>query len=477
MYENEYSSVYTDRHTDGSANSQPNNSNKNHDKKGGLIAGCLALILVGILLGCGISYAYMNSRVVAPTQNADEKTPSDSLTKPESNTGLVASAEKSEAADEKNEIELHKAEESSEPMISEIETTGKNQLMTVQDIAADCLNSVVAITNTGVKEVRSMWGAYTTESKSAGSGVIIGETEEELLILTNYHVVQNNAELSVVFSWEEGSEDVGDTDIIEAKVKAYDEGRDIAVIAIKMDSLSKDTREQIVVATIGDSNKLQLGEQIVAIGNALGYGQSVTTGIVSALDRSGRGNSGYGQVSEADKKYTFIQTDAAINPGNSGGAMFNMKGELVGINSAKIGGSSVEGMGYAIPISDIIDDVEDMMNSEIRDRIDAEKRGYLGVSIVDVTEAISNTYGMPRGIYISSVNPGSAAEKAGMEKEDIITALNGKELLTGAELKDELSYYALGDVVTVTIARRGADGYESKDMMVILAENPDIAIQ
>ena len=315
-----------------------------------------------------------------------------------------------------------------------------------------------------------MWGNFTQDSESSGSGVIIGETDSELLILTNYHVIEGSKSLSVVFSWEDSTDkdDANSADIITAQVKDYDESNDIAVISIPMSELSEDTKNKISVATVGDSKNLELGQQIVAIGNALGYGQSITTGIISALDREIEIQNDSGNT--VTNKY--IQTDAAINPGNSGGAMFNMKGELVGINSAKISSDSIEGMGYAIPISDIMDKVETMMNQETKAVVEESKRGYLGVSIVDLTSDISSAYGMPQGVYISAVTTGSGAEAAGLTKGDIITGINGKTVTTTSELKNYLSYYAVGDNVTITIERQGDSGYVSKSVDVKLSAAP-----
>jgi len=421
------------------------------------ISACVALVLVGLIVGGVTTSAYLSAKSnkqIAATQNQTDSEDV-SETKPDTETSEESAV-------------LSKGDDAEEVSPKNLPDSGS---LSVADIAEQNLSCVVAITNKGVREVRSMWGTFAQESESAGSGVIIGKTDKELLILTNYHVVADNSELSVVFSWEENN-NADDADIITALVKDYDANRDIAVISIDMDALSEDTQSKITVAKIGSSDDLALGEQVVAIGNALGYGQSVTTGIVSALNRTITTSS----VDNSSKTVsnTFIQTDAAINPGNSGGALFNMKGELVGINSAKNGGSSVEGMGYAIPISEIQDSVEVMMNQEVREKVDEANRGYLGVSIVDVTSEISSTYGMPQGVYIASVNADSAAEKAGLEKEEIITAVNGKTVLSGSELKAYLAYYAIGDTVTITVSHRGEEGYQSRDVEVVLGTNDDI---
>ena len=335
--------------------------------------------------------------------------------------------------------------------------------MDVSEIVDKCMPSVVAITNKGETEIRSMWGNFTQETNSSGSGVIIGQTNTELLILTNYHVIEGSEQLSVVFSWEENQETVDQKNIITAQVKDYDSARDIAVIAIDMNSLEQVTVDHITVASIGDSNELKLGQQVVAIGNALGYGQSVTTGIVSAMNRTVEGGSDIGSANK------YIQTDAAINPGNSGGALFNMNGELIGINSAKIATSTVEGMGYAIPISTIMENVEIMMNSETKTLVEEADRGVLGISCIDVTKDISNAYDMPVGVYISDTTADAGAAQAGLKKGDIITAIDKKPVSDTTSLKRYLAYYRAGETVTITISRQSLDGYTSMDVPVTLS--------
>ena len=342
-------------------------------------------------------------------------------------------------------------------------TTASSKEMDVSEIVDKCMPSVVAITNKGETEIRSMWGNFTQETNSSGSGVIIGQTNTELLILTNYHVIEGSEQLSVVFSWEENQETVDQKNIITAQVKDYDSARDIAVIAIDMNSLEQVTVDHITVASIGDSNELKLGQQVVAIGNALGYGQSVTTGIVSAMNRTVEGGSDIGSANK------YIQTDAAINPGNSGGALFNMNGELIGINSAKIATSTVEGMGYAIPISTIMENVEIMMNSETKTLVEEADRGVLGISCIDVTKDISNAYDMPVGVYISDATADAGAAQAGLKKGDIITAIDKKPVSDTTSLKRYLAYYRAGETVTITISRQSLDGYTSMDVPVTLS--------
>lgn len=457
---------------------------KEKKKKSGVAFLCILFILLGLCLGVGGSYMVNNMNVkeaiLGIADKEDEDDEEDSKNDKKSARDDVEDKNDKDDADkldeeaeieDDEEIELSIAKPHSDILVENFDTTGSDYELTPVQIADRCLSSVVAITNQGEVEVRSMWGEYyTQERKSAGSGVIIGKTDDELLILTNYHVVEGGTTLSVVFSWEEDDDNADDADIIEAKLKDYNKGRDIAVISIKMDELSAATVDKITVATVGSSDDLRLGEEVVAIGNALGYGQSLTRGVVSALNRQIAGENIQGQPDTN----TYIQTDAAINPGNSGGALFNMRGELVGINSAKIGGSTVESMGYAIPISEIIDDVTDMMNSKTRYVVDEDKRGYLGVSVVDVTAQISATYGMPRGAYISSINEDSGAEKAGLEEGEIITAVGGKEVTSSAELKEYLSYYEIGDTVEITVAHSSSDGYVETEVDVVLGENQDV---
>ena len=429
-----------------------NTPSKPHKNTGKIVTACIALTLVGLMVGTGVTYAYLNAR--GPIGRAIDK--------------ITEEVTDATQAEEKEHVELTKSAEEKEKMFkNDLPTTASSGQMDVATIVEKCMPSVVAITNHSVTEIRDWFGhIYEQDQSGAGSGVIIGQTDKELLILTNYHVVKDNQTLSVVFSWEEDAEDIDKDDIIYAKVKDYDADRDIAVISIASDDLSDEILSKISVATVGSSDDLRLGEQVVAIGNALGYGQSVTTGIVSALNRK------IADQNDQDDN-AYIQTDAAINLGNSGGALFNMKGELVGINTAMMNSAIAENMGLAIPISEVTGEVEDMMNQEARDTVDADERGYLGVNIVDVTKDISETYGLPQGVYIANVAPGSGADKAGLEKENIITAVNGKNVTTGEELTDYLSKYKKGETVTVTVEYRDDDGYATKDVEVTLGDSPE----
>ena len=333
--------------------------------------------------------------------------------------------------------------------------TDTDSIASVSAIAEAAMPSLVAITNKSVQEMQSMFGqTQAYESESSGSGIIIGKTDTELLMVTNNHVVSGAQDLSVGFA---------DESVAEAAVKGTDADHDIAVIAVKLSDLSEDTLSAIKVIEIGSSSNLEVGEQVVAIGNALGYGQSVTTGIVSALNR---------EVTIDNTANTLIQTDAAINPGNSGGALLNMSGQLVGINSAKYSDTSVEGMGYAIPVDDVVDIIENLMNRQVRTEKAAEgERGFLGISGQDVTSEVSQAYDMPKGVYITSVETGSAAEQVGLQKGDIITKFDGTSVSALADLKEQLAYYKTGEQVEITYSTRENGQYAEKTATVTLGQN------
>lgn len=332
----------------------------------------------------------------------------------------------------------------------------------VSGIVENVMPSVVSITNMSVQEVQSFFGGvYQQESKSAGSGIIISQTDEELLIVTNYHVIENSDTLTVTFE---------DESSVEADVKGTDSEHDLAVIAVQKSAVSDETMEQISVATLGDSTKLKVGEPAIAIGNALGYGQSVTTGVISAVNReSTETDATTGETVSSGIK--LIQTDAAINPGNSGGALLNVNGEVIGINSSKLSGTAVEGMGYAIPISDVSDIIDDLMNQKTKIKVADNKKGYLGIEGLDMTSQISEQYHMPVGVYVDGVIEGGGAEAAGITRGNIITSLNGTEIDSMKTLKAELEYYAVGETVTVTIQIPENNGeYTAKDVEVTLGE-------
>lgn len=339
--------------------------------------------------------------------------------------------------------------------------------MDVSDIVANCMPSVVSITNVGTTEFRTFFGTYEKESQSSGSGIIIGQNDTELLIVTNNHVISGAKEISVYFNSD--GEEADDANVISAKVKGTDASKDLAVIAVQLSDIPQETMNIIKIATIGDSSALRVGEPVVAIGNAYGYGLSVTSGIVSALNR---------EVSVTSDGQTItnrlIQTDAAINPGNSGGALLNSRGELIGINSVKFISEDVEGMGYAIPITDVESIIGDLMNKVTRDKVEEEQKGYLGIAdCVDVTEEVSESYNMPVGVYVRTVMEGLGAEKAGMQVGDIITKLDGTTISGYAQLKDALTYYSAGETVSVVVQRVDGSEYVEQTLDVTLSSSAE----
>ena len=323
----------------------------------------------------------------------------------------------------------------------------------VSDIVENTLPSIFSITNMSVQEVQNFFGGISQqESESAGSGIIISQNDSELLVVTNNHVVEGSDTLTVTFN---------DGNSVEAQIKGTDSARDLAVVAVPLDKISDDTMNAIKVATLGDSDSLKVGEPAIAIGNALGYGQSVTTGIVSATGRTIDGFDG-----------EYIQTDAAINPGNSGGALLNANGEVIGINSAKINSSAVEGMGFAIPISDASDVIQNLMNKETRSKVSDEERGYLGIKGYDVSEEGAQMYNMPTGVYVKEVMSGGGSEKAGLTKGSIITGFEGSSISGMSSLQEQLQYYKAGEEVTLTVQIPDKNGeYTEKDIKVTLGKN------
>lgn len=345
---------------------------------------------------------------------------------------------------------------SSNKVVSNAQLTTANSSVTsdISTIVENAMPSIVSITNMSVQKVQSFFGSYQeVPSESAGSGIIIGQNDSELLVVTNNHVVENSETLTVTFCNDES---------VEAAVKGTDSARDLAVVAVPLDSIPDDTMNQIKTAVIGDSDSLKVGEPAIAIGNALGYGQSVTTGIISAKERTIDGYDG-----------DYIQTDAAINPGNSGGALLNINGELIGINSAKISDSTVEGMGFAIPISDVSDIIENLMNKETRTKVDEDEQGYLGIKGYDVNETGAQMYNMPTGVYIAEVTEGGAAEKAGLSKGTIITEFDGSSVSSMDSLKGQMAYYKAGETVTITVQVPENNGeYTESKVEVTLTKAP-----
>ena len=351
---------------------------------------------------------------------------------------------------------------------------------TVAAVAQASMPSVVAITTVSVQEIPSFFGYSSHQYKSAstGSGIIVGDNDDELLIATNNHVVDGATTLSVCFIGDDvanaetetvNAGDNGDLnveDAVSAKIKGTDADNDLAVVAVKKSDIPEDTLNQIKIAQIGSSDDLAVGQQVVAIGNALGYGQSVTSGWISALNRTISTDDGTNSTG-------LIQTDAAINPGNSGGALLNMKGELIGINSAKYADSAVEGMGYAIPISKAKPILEELMNRETREKVDSSKKGYLGVSLASLTTEAIEMYNMPTGAFVRSVEDDSPAQEAGICKGDIIVKFDGQKVSDGDDLLDKLQYYKSGEKIEAVIARATNGEYEENTIELTLGTRPD----
>ena len=423
------------------------NTVKKMVKKGAKVTLCAALA-GGLLLGGYNGISYFTDGVQNVSASSDKTT----LT-------MTKSEKKSKDKDKKDTKDK-----------KETETKGS---LDVSDIAAEAMPSVVSITTKSIQEVQNyygmfgMYGGYAPsqeeEVEGSGSGIIIGKNDEELLIATNYHVVEGADTLSVSFI---------DNNSYEGTVKGYEENKDLAVVSIPLEDISDDTMEQISIATIGSSDDLVVGEQVIAIGNALGYGQSVTTGIVSAKNRRMDSTSGSFSSDEDDNRngVNLIQTDAAINPGNSGGALLNMNGEVVGINSAKLASTEVEGMGYAIAVSDVSDILENLMNEEPREKLDEGENGVLGISGRTVSEE-GQVYGIPQGVFVGEVTEGGPAEEAGIKVNSIITEFAGKSVVSIDQLVNYLQYYEPGEEVEVVLQVQDGDTYKEKTVTVTLGEN------
>lgn len=382
-------------------------------------------------------------------------------------TGLTGFADKTETKQKTGDYTLLSTSE-----VDKAEVRADGTITGVSDVAAEMMPAVVSITNKSVQEVMDLFGmygmygfgrggngrTYTYESESCGSGIIIGQSDEELLICTNNHVVEDATELTVGFV---------DDEVYEAVVKGTDASKDLAVVAVKLDDISDDTMSQIKVAQIGDSDELLVGQQVVAIGNALGYGQSVTTGIVSALNRT---------IALDNYNTELIQTDAAINPGNSGGPLLDMNGHVIGINSAKASANGVEGMGYAIPISSAKTILEDLMNKKTRtEEVSEEDSSFVGISGEGVSDEMSELYGIPKGIYVTDVQADSPADNAGLKTGDVITKFDGSSVTSMAELRGMLAYYAAGEDVDITISRQDDGVYVEDKVTVTLGALSDYA--
>ena len=364
---------------------------------------------------------------------------------------------------------------SGDSTLTEDTTTGDGQVAAASEIAQQqsasavvtdvtqvveaVMPACVSITNNFTQTVQDFWGqTYSQDETASGSGIIIGENEQELLIVTNNHVVDSTEQLYVQFI---------DGETVEAQVKGTDASADLAVVAVKLDTIANSTKQEICIARMGDSDSLKIGEPAIAIGNALGYGQSVTTGVISALNRKI-------ESSNSEEGTSLIQTDAAINPGNSGGALLNMRGEVIGINSNKIGGSSIEGMGYAIPISTARPIIEDLMERQTRTKYSEEERGYLGISCINVTSDLSENFSMPQGIFVAQVYSGTGAEAAGLVRGNIVVAFDGVTVQNQEELTKQMQYYKAGESVEITIMVNSANGYQQKNVTVTLSSYDQI---
>ena len=414
--------------------SNGSNSDK-HDKKDGgknkfmkSLALCIVLALVfGVVAGAAFQVTgYIGSKVTTSEASSDQViTDSSEVEKALENAGQTTT------------------------------TTSGDSVSTVYDVSAvaeAAMPSLVSITNMGEQEIQSFFGTYTQASESSGTGIIVGKNDDELLIATNNHVVEGSEQLNVCFI---------DNEIVSALVKGTDATNDLAVIAVSLSDIPEETLNKISIAQLGDSESLKIGEPVIAIGNALGYGQSVTTGVISALDR---------EVTIENMTSSLIQTDAAINPGNSGGALLNMQGQVIGINSAKLASSQVEGMGYAIPISTAEPIIDDLMNRKTRTTVDEDKRGYLDISGVDVTSDISKQMGIPTGAYVAAVVDGSAADKAGLKKGDVITKFDGSGVSSMTSLKELMSYYEAGETVDITFKRADNGEYTEQTVQITLSD-------
>ena len=475
----EYQNYYNDRYRGDDSKQkygyqpgvQQTPAPKKRDSAGKWIAvSALVVIFVCVCIGIGLIGVYsirsanqldsasVGVLEVAPDAGDDAKNQED-----DGNHAATDSPERSEAG------------RSGDSSLTEDTTTGDGQVAAASEIAQQqsasavvtdvtqvveaVMPACVSITNNFTQTVQDFWGqTYSQDETASGSGIIIGENEQELLIVTNNHVVDSTEQLYVQFI---------DGETVEAQVKGTDASADLAVVAVKLDTIANSTKQEICIARMGDSDSLKIGEPAIAIGNALGYGQSVTTGVISALNRKI-------ENSNSEEGTSLIQTDAAINPGNSGGALLNMRGEVIGINSNKTGGSSIEGMGYAIPISTARPIIEDLMERQTRTKYSEEERGYLGISCINVTSDLSENFSMPQGIFVAQVYSGTGAEAAGLVRGNIVVAFDGVTVQNQEELTKQMQYYKAGESVEITIMVNSANGYQQKNVTVTLSSYDQI---
>lgn len=442
-YHSSYSTGYQSNGGSYSGGSGNGSGNNNGGKKGGSGKAVLAIIVaaaVGVAGGFGVSQSLGSGSKSSETS---------------------ASAETTENEEEIAQESAEESTESSDESSASLQTTKTTAVVTdVTEVVENVMPSVVSVYNTSTSTTQNYFGqTYSQESTSTGTGFIISQDDDndELLIATNNHVVADADSLEVQFI---------DESTAEANIKGTDSSNDLAVIAVKLSDIDSDTLSQIKVATLGDSDELKIGEPVVAIGNALGYGQSVTTGVVSALNR---------ELQVEDVTGTFIQTDAAINPGNSGGPLVDLNGNVIGINSSKIGGDTVDSMGFAIPISRAVPIIQDLMNQKTKTTVDEDKRGYLGISGVSVTSQVASAYSMPQGVYVAQIIEGGAAEDSDLQKGDIITAIEGTTVSDMEALQKQLTYYESGETVTLTVQRQDGSGeYSEQSVEITLGDKSAI---
>lgn len=444
---------------------------KKGDSAGKWIAvGALVVIFVCVCIGIGLIGVYsiqtvnqQESPSVGVLEMAPDAGDNAEIQKNDGNSAATDSSESTEAglSGDSSLTEGTTTEDGQVAAAPEIaQQQGASAVVTdVTQVVESVMPACVSITNNFTQTVQDFWGQiYSQDETASGSGIIIGENEQELLIVTNNHVVDSTEQLYVQFI---------DGETVEAQVKGTDASADLAVIAVKLDTIADSTKQEICIAKMGDSDSLKIGEPAIAIGNALGYGQSVTTGVISALNRKI-------ESSNSEEGTSLIQTDAAINPGNSGGALLNMRGEVIGINSNKIGGSSIEGMGYAIPISTARPIIEDLMERQTRTKYSEEERGYLGISCINVTSDLSENFSMPQGIFVAQVYPGTGAEAAGLVRGNIVVAFDGVTVQSQEELTKQMQYYKAGESVEITIMVNSANGYQQKNVTVTLSSYDQI---
>ena len=475
----EYQNYYNDRYRGGDSKQkygyqpgvQQTPAPKKRDSAGKWIAvSALVVIFVCVCIGIGLIGVYsirsanqLDSASVGVLEVAPDAGDDAEIQENDGNSAATDSSESSEAglSGDSSLTEGTTTEDGQVAAASEIaqQQSASAVVTDVTQVVEAVMPACVSITNNFTQTVQDFWGqTYSQDETASGSGIIIGENEQELLIVTNNHVVDSTEQLYVQFI---------DGETVEAQVKGTDASADLAVVAVKLDTIANSTNQEICIARMGDSDSLKIGEPAIAIGNALGYGQSVTTGVISALNRKI-------ESSNSEEGTSLIQTDAAINPGNSGGALLNMRGEVIGINSNKIGGSSIEGLGYAIPISTARPIIEDLMERQTRTKYSEEERGYLGISCINVTSDLSENFSMPQGIFVAQVYSGTGAEAAGLVRGNIVVAFDGVTVQNQEELTKQMQYYKAGESVEITIMVNSANGYQQKNVTVTLSSYDQI---